>query len=199
MSATPPPSASSRPCASASSAAGRTSRTTSRSTAAPCSRRRSTTTSASRSRRATTARSIVRSLDLGHLVEYHLDEGPEYDGVMDLAKAAIDRIGVPRRDRDGHRLGRSRRQRPRRLVGARDGAWSPASPMLGERRLDAHELARALLLDRTRRPGDQRRVAGPVRRRVRRVQPVRVLAAGRAGLARSRATARRRSRASRSA
>ena len=37
---------------------------------------------------------IVRSLDLGHLVEYHLDEGPVYDGVMDLAKAAIDRIGV---------------------------------------------------------------------------------------------------------
>jgi D-glycero-alpha-D-manno-heptose-7-phosphate kinase len=37
----------------------------------------------------------VRSLDLGHLVEYHLDHGPEYDGVMDLAKAAIERIGVP--------------------------------------------------------------------------------------------------------
>ncbi|MEO8293213.1 MAG: GHMP kinase [Actinomycetota bacterium] len=36
----------------------------------------------------------VRSLDLGHLVEYHLDEGPRYDGVMDLAKAAIERIGV---------------------------------------------------------------------------------------------------------
>jgi D-glycero-alpha-D-manno-heptose-7-phosphate kinase len=36
----------------------------------------------------------VRSLDLGHLVEYHLDEGPEYDGVLDLAKAAIERIGV---------------------------------------------------------------------------------------------------------
>lgn len=36
----------------------------------------------------------VRSLDLGHLVEYHLDEGPEYDGVMDLAKAAIERVGV---------------------------------------------------------------------------------------------------------
>jgi D-glycero-alpha-D-manno-heptose-7-phosphate kinase len=36
----------------------------------------------------------VRSLDLGHLVEYHLDEGPEYDGVMDLAKAAIERMGV---------------------------------------------------------------------------------------------------------
>ncbi|HEY8018441.1 MAG TPA: GHMP kinase [Actinomycetota bacterium] len=36
----------------------------------------------------------VRSLDLGQLVRYRLDEGPEYDGVMDLAKAAIDRMGV---------------------------------------------------------------------------------------------------------
>jgi D-glycero-alpha-D-manno-heptose-7-phosphate kinase len=36
----------------------------------------------------------VRSHDLGHLVEYHLDEGPDYDGVMDLPKAAIARIGV---------------------------------------------------------------------------------------------------------
>jgi D-glycero-alpha-D-manno-heptose-7-phosphate kinase len=38
----------------------------------------------------------VRSLDLGQLVRYRLDEGPEYDGVMDLAKAAIDRMGVDR-------------------------------------------------------------------------------------------------------
>jgi D-glycero-alpha-D-manno-heptose-7-phosphate kinase len=37
----------------------------------------------------------VRSLDLGHLVEYHLDRGPDYDGVMDLPKAAIARIGAP--------------------------------------------------------------------------------------------------------
>jgi D-glycero-alpha-D-manno-heptose-7-phosphate kinase len=37
----------------------------------------------------------IRSLDLGHLVEYHLQEGPEYDGVMDLPKAAIERIGAP--------------------------------------------------------------------------------------------------------
>jgi D-glycero-alpha-D-manno-heptose-7-phosphate kinase len=36
----------------------------------------------------------VRSLDLGHLVEYHLDEGPADAGVMDLATAAIERIGV---------------------------------------------------------------------------------------------------------
>jgi D-glycero-alpha-D-manno-heptose-7-phosphate kinase len=37
---------------------------------------------------------IVRSRDMGHLVEYHMDEGPVYDGVMDLAKAAIERVGV---------------------------------------------------------------------------------------------------------
>ena len=36
----------------------------------------------------------IRSLDLGHLVEYHLEEGPTYDGVMDLAKAAIARVGA---------------------------------------------------------------------------------------------------------
>jgi D-glycero-alpha-D-manno-heptose-7-phosphate kinase len=37
----------------------------------------------------------VRSLDVGDLVEYHLDEGPADAGVMDLATAAIERIGVP--------------------------------------------------------------------------------------------------------
>lgn len=36
----------------------------------------------------------VRSLDLGELVRYDLDEGPVYDGVMDLAKAAIERMGL---------------------------------------------------------------------------------------------------------
>ena len=36
----------------------------------------------------------IRSLDLGHLVEYHLERGPVYDGVMDLPKAAIERVGV---------------------------------------------------------------------------------------------------------
>jgi D-glycero-alpha-D-manno-heptose-7-phosphate kinase len=36
----------------------------------------------------------IRSLDIGHLVEYHLEDGPEFDGVMDLAKAAISRMGV---------------------------------------------------------------------------------------------------------
>ncbi|MGA9159562.1 MAG: GHMP kinase [Actinomycetota bacterium] len=36
----------------------------------------------------------IRSLDLGHLVEYRLEQGPVYDGVMDLPKAAIERMGV---------------------------------------------------------------------------------------------------------
>jgi D-glycero-alpha-D-manno-heptose-7-phosphate kinase len=36
----------------------------------------------------------IRSLDLGHLVEYRLEHGPVYDGVMDLPKAAIERLGV---------------------------------------------------------------------------------------------------------
>ena len=36
----------------------------------------------------------VRSLDLDRLVAYHLDEGPVYDGALDLVKAAIDRAGV---------------------------------------------------------------------------------------------------------
>src|SRR4051795_11837560 len=36
----------------------------------------------------------VRSLDLDRLVAYHLDEGPVYDGALDLVKAAIERAGV---------------------------------------------------------------------------------------------------------
>jgi D-glycero-alpha-D-manno-heptose-7-phosphate kinase len=36
----------------------------------------------------------IRSLDLGHLVDYHLDEEPRYDGVLDLAKAAVRRFGL---------------------------------------------------------------------------------------------------------
>jgi len=36
----------------------------------------------------------IRSLDMGYLVRYDLYEGPVYDGVLDLAKAAIQRMGV---------------------------------------------------------------------------------------------------------
>ncbi|HEY7756276.1 MAG TPA: GHMP kinase [Actinomycetota bacterium] len=38
----------------------------------------------------------IRSLDLGHLVEYGLERGPVYDGFLDLAKATIERLGVDR-------------------------------------------------------------------------------------------------------
>ena len=37
----------------------------------------------------------LRSLDLGHVVEYHVEEEPVYDGILDLAKAAVRRMGVP--------------------------------------------------------------------------------------------------------
>jgi D-glycero-alpha-D-manno-heptose-7-phosphate kinase len=36
----------------------------------------------------------VRSLDLDRLVAYNLDDGPVYDGALDLVKAAIERAGV---------------------------------------------------------------------------------------------------------
>jgi D-glycero-alpha-D-manno-heptose-7-phosphate kinase len=83
----------------------------------------------------------VRSLDLGHLVEYHLDEGPVYDGVLDLAKAAIERIGVPRgvdveirsEAPPGSGLGGSSALVTAMLAGL---------AMLGDRHLDGHELAR---------------------------------------------------------
>ncbi|MEW6059566.1 MAG: GHMP kinase [Actinomycetota bacterium] len=38
----------------------------------------------------------IRDLRLEQLVEYHLDASPVYDGVVDLAKAAIERVGVHR-------------------------------------------------------------------------------------------------------
>ncbi len=36
----------------------------------------------------------IHSLDLGHLVRYTLEAEPVFDGVLDLAKAAIQRIGI---------------------------------------------------------------------------------------------------------
>lgn len=37
---------------------------------------------------------LIRSLDLDRSVRYTLQEGPIYDGVLDLAKAAIHRVGA---------------------------------------------------------------------------------------------------------
>jgi len=38
----------------------------------------------------------IRSQNLGHLVEYHLERGPVYDGLLDLAKATIARFRADR-------------------------------------------------------------------------------------------------------
>ena len=38
----------------------------------------------------------IRSLDLGYMVQYDVKERPIYDGVLDLAKAAIHRLGSDR-------------------------------------------------------------------------------------------------------
>jgi D-glycero-alpha-D-manno-heptose-7-phosphate kinase len=38
----------------------------------------------------------IRSVDLGYMVNYHIDEEPIYDGMLDLAKAAIQRLGCTR-------------------------------------------------------------------------------------------------------
>lgn len=84
---------------------------------------------------------IVRSLDLGHLVEYHLDAGPVYDGVMDLAKAAIHRSGVPggiEMDIDSEAPAGSGLGGSSALVTAVVAGLA----MLGGRQLGAHELAR---------------------------------------------------------
>jgi D-glycero-alpha-D-manno-heptose-7-phosphate kinase len=83
----------------------------------------------------------VRSDDLGHLVEYHLDEGPVYDGVMDLAKAAIDRIGV----HDGVNVAIRSDAPPGSGLGGSSAlvtAMVAGLAMLGRHRLRAHELAR---------------------------------------------------------
>jgi D-glycero-alpha-D-manno-heptose-7-phosphate kinase len=83
----------------------------------------------------------VRSLDLGHIVEYHLDEGPVYDGVMDLAKAAIGRIGVP----DGVDVAIRSEAPPGSGLGGSSAlvtAMVAGLTMLSGRRLRADELAR---------------------------------------------------------
>ena len=124
----------------------------------------------------------VRSLDLGHLVEYHLDEGPVDDGAMDLATAAIERLGVPGGVdvRDPER--RAARQRPGRLLGARHGggrgARAPRRPAVLPRGGGAPRVP-----DRARGPRHRRRMAGSVRRRVRRLQPPRLLRERRLGRA----------------
>ena len=165
----------SRRCGSASSAAAPTSRTGTRSTAAPCSPRRSITSCASRITARPDRVVAVRSLDLGHLVAYHLDEGPVYDGALDLVKAAIARAGL--------RCGVDVEIRSEAPPGSGLGGSSAlvtavvaALAMLGERRARRVGTRAHRVPDRARGPRDRRRMAGPVRGRVRRLQPARVLA-----------------------
>jgi D-glycero-alpha-D-manno-heptose-7-phosphate kinase len=83
---------------------------------------------------------LVRSLDLDELVRYHLDEGPVYDGVMDLAKAAIERVGVP----TGVELQVASEAPPGSGLGGSSAlvtAVVAALAMLHQRRLTADELA----------------------------------------------------------
>ncbi|MGZ4149345.1 MAG: GHMP family kinase ATP-binding protein, partial [Actinomycetota bacterium] len=83
----------------------------------------------------------VRSLDLDRLVEYHLDEGPVYDGVMDLAKAAIARVGVA----TGVDMEIASEAPPGSGLGGSSAlvtAVVSALAMLGGRRLSADALAR---------------------------------------------------------
>ena len=50
--------------------------------------------------RAKIARCTFQSVDLGYFVNYAIDESPMRDGVLDLAKTAIQRLGAE--TRHGH-------------------------------------------------------------------------------------------------
>ena len=94
---------------------------------------------------------VVRSLDLDQLVEYHLDEGPVYDGVMDLAKAAIERIGVP----GGIEMSIGSEAPAGSGLGGSSALVTAAVAglaMLGDRALTGRGARPALLLDRAGRP-----------------------------------------------
>jgi len=83
----------------------------------------------------------VRSLDLGHMVAYHLDRGPAYDGIMDLPKAAILRMGIT----TGVDLQIESDAPPGSGLGGSSAlvtAVVAALAMLTDRRLTAHEVAR---------------------------------------------------------
>jgi D-glycero-D-manno-heptose 1,7-bisphosphate phosphatase len=84
----------------------------------------------------------VRSLDLDRLVAYHLDEGPVYDGALDLVKAAIADAGTD--------VGISVEIRSEAPPGSGLGGSSAlvtavvaGLAMLGDRQMDAGTLARA--------------------------------------------------------
>ena len=82
----------------------------------------------------------VRSLDLDQLVAYHLDEGPVYDGALDLVKAAIADIGAA----DGVTVEIRSEAPPGSGLGGSSAlvtAVVAALAMLGDRTMDAGTLA----------------------------------------------------------
>jgi D-glycero-alpha-D-manno-heptose-7-phosphate kinase len=85
-------------------------------------------------------RVVLRSTDLGHRVEYHREDDPEFDGVLDLAKAAVARIGVHR----GVELETGSDAPPGSGLGGSSAlvtAVVGALAALGERSFTPHELA----------------------------------------------------------
>ena len=81
---------------------------------------------------------------------------------MDLAKAAIDRMGVD----TGVDVDIESEAPPGSGLGGSSAlvtAMVAGLAMLGDRACSAEEVARLSYADRTRRPRDQRRLAGPVR------------------------------------
>jgi D-glycero-alpha-D-manno-heptose-7-phosphate kinase len=97
----------------------------------------------------------VRSLDLDQLVAYHLDEGPVYDGALDLVKAAIDHIGLD----EGLTVEIRSEAPPGSGLGGSSAlvtAVVAGLAMLGDHRMDAPTLARtAYRIER-----DELRIAG---------------------------------------
>jgi D-glycero-alpha-D-manno-heptose-7-phosphate kinase len=91
----------------------------------------------------------VRSLDLDQMVAYHLDDGPVYDGALDLVKAAVDHIGVD----EGLTVELSSEAPPGSGLGGSSAlvtAVVAALGMLGGRSMDARALARtAYEIERT--------------------------------------------------
>jgi D-glycero-alpha-D-manno-heptose-7-phosphate kinase len=97
----------------------------------------------------------VRSLDLDQLVAYHLDDGPEYDGALDLVKAAIDHIGLD----EGLTVEIRSEAPPGSGLGGSSAlvtAVVAALAMLGGREMDAPTLARTTY----RIERDELRIAG---------------------------------------
>src|SRR5581483_947198 len=112
----------------------------------------------------------IRDLRLNQLVQYHVDDAPIYDGVVDLPKAAIHRIGL------GHGIDLDLRNDapPGSGLGGSSALVTAAVAALAA-------LGENQLRDRASGPPHRRRLAGSVCGGIRGLQPDRVLGGGRGG------------------